>query len=204
MPRSTGRPGVETVQPGGHRRGEAVHQEDDDQRHHEGARREDQEARGRDGAAVAGEAAFWLNGVVVPMLIVAATWMVGRWRYVLVGSHPDVGRIPRCACFSPRHAVAASVCPHGSPVCRVNIRALAAEGVITHASLRDCLCQDAICGLFEQFDAGSSGVEMRRATMEQERANSATAAAPVAEGRGVGAAAVEYSGARLEDSFSEP
>jgi len=37
--------------------------------------------------------------------------------------------------------------------------------------------------------------------MEQERVDSATAAAPVAERRGGGAAAVEYSRARLEDSL---
>ena len=36
-----------------------------------------------------------LNHVLVPLLIVVSTWLVGRWQYVLVDSHPAVGHVPR-------------------------------------------------------------------------------------------------------------
>ena len=52
------------------------------------------------------EGADGLNSAVVPLLLVVLTWIIGRWQYVRIDSHPDVGRIPRYApslsCF-PLH-----------------------------------------------------------------------------------------------------
>lgn len=46
-------------------------------------------------SVIAAGAAPWLDRVAAPMLIMVLTWYVGRWQYVLVDSHPEIGRIPR-------------------------------------------------------------------------------------------------------------
>ena len=84
----------------------------------------------------------------------------------------------------------------------VNIRELAAKGIVAHARLRDCLCEDVICALFDQADTGmgTSSQPMRRAAVEEDSA--APDRARIGE-RGAAASDAAYSSTRL-NSFSEP